>query len=130
MYQYSQLGHTSERSGGTSLAFTSERMRHKVSPVALELQSLCLRAGRTFFFLQWFELLTAVFLLTHLSVRSLCKWVSIHQPLSFGSLYRSDCPLTIVHLAVVPQKIKLPEITDAGIRENLTQNTRRVLDMK
>src|SRR5437763_2734756 len=62
------------------------------------------------FFLEWFELLTASFLLTILSVRPLCKWVFVHQSLSLGSLYRADCSLTIIHLAIVPKKIKLPKI--------------------
>jgi hypothetical protein len=66
--------------------------------------------GVAFFFLEWFELFTAFFLLTHLGVRSLCKWVSVHQPLALCSLYRCYGSLTIVHLAIVAEEIELSEI--------------------
>lgn len=63
------------------------------------------------FFLEWFELLTAFFLLT---LRSIClllvKWIFVHEPLSFGCLDCRNGALSIVHLAIVPHEVELPEI--------------------
>jgi hypothetical protein len=66
--------------------------------------------GVAFFFLEWFELFTAIFLVTNSSVPLLDKWVFVHQPLSFGSLYRRYRSFAIIHLPIVPHEIKLPEI--------------------
>src|SRR5208282_2916709 len=64
--------------------------------------------GVAFFFLEWFELLTTFFLTTIPNIRLLCNWVFIHQSFSFGCFNRGDSSLAVIHLAIVPEKIKLP----------------------
>ena len=61
-------------------------------------------------FLEWFELFTAFFLLTVLNILPLRKWVFVHQTLAFGGLYRCNRALAIIELAIVPEKIELPQI--------------------
>ncbi len=62
------------------------------------------------FFLEWFELLTAFFFLTIFTILSLGNWVFIHQAFGFRLPNCSDGALTIIHLAIVPEKIELPKI--------------------
>jgi hypothetical protein len=63
-------------------------------------------------FLEWFELLTDFFLLpTILSVLPLfCKWLPIQQALSLCGLYRGDGAFSVIHMAIVPEKVKLPQV--------------------
>jgi hypothetical protein len=62
------------------------------------------------FFLEWFELFTALFLFTSLNILSLRKWVSVHQPLSLGCFHGKNGAFAIVQLPIVPEEIELPEI--------------------
>jgi hypothetical protein len=62
------------------------------------------------FFLEWFKLLIAFFLLTNSSVLLCSEWVFVHQTFSFRSLDSEDGALTIVKVAVIPQEIELPQI--------------------
>jgi|ERR1039458_2002160 hypothetical protein len=41
---------------------------------------------------------------------SVYQWFFIHQPFPFGCLYCCDRALSIVELAMVPHKVKLPQI--------------------
>jgi hypothetical protein len=62
------------------------------------------------FFLEWFELLTAFFLLTSLNILPLRNWVFVHQSLSFGCFHGKDGAFAIIQLPIVPEEIELPEI--------------------
>jgi hypothetical protein len=57
------------------------------------------------FFLEWFELFTALFLLTSLNILSLRNWVFIHQSLSFGCFHGENSALAIVQLPIVPEEL-------------------------
>ena len=48
------------------------------------------------FFLEWFELFTAFFLLTSLNILSLRKWVFVHQSLSLCRFHSKDRAFAIV----------------------------------
>jgi hypothetical protein len=52
----------------------------------------------------------ALFLESHLT-RSLVDGRLVHQPLSFGCFHCQNRALSIVQLAIVPQKIELPQVT-------------------
>jgi hypothetical protein len=51
------------------------------------------------FFLEWFELFTAFFLLTILNILPLRKWVFVHQTLAFGGSDRCNRALISPRLA-------------------------------
>ena len=63
------------------------------------------------FVLEWLKLSVVLLLLTISSVLALLlKWLLVHEALTFCGLYHSSRALSIVKLAIVPQKIKLPKI--------------------
>jgi hypothetical protein len=64
--------------------------------------------GVAFFFLEWVEWLTTFFLPTN--IRLLCNWVFVPQSFSLGCFDDGDRSFAVIHLAIVPEEIKLPQI--------------------
>ena len=62
------------------------------------------------FFLEWFELLAAFFFTTTPNIRLLRNGVFVHQSFAFGCFNRGDSSLAVIHLAIVPEEIDLPQI--------------------